>query len=87
MRHIEVRWFWLQEEVRAGRVVVTKVRGEWNPADLMTKYLNIKEIRDRLEWMGIDVEEEKEAVIEQVRKEQRRSWQRRRGKNDEVQSC
>ena len=47
MRHIEVRWFWLQEEVRAGRVVVTKVRGEWNPADLMTKYLNSKEIRVR----------------------------------------
>ena len=84
MRHIEVRWFWLQEEVRAGRVVVTKVKGEWNPADLMTKYLNIKEIRDRLEWMGIDIEEEKEAVIEQVRKEQRRSWRRKLGKTGDA---
>ena len=26
MRHIEVRWLWLQEEVRAGRVTVTKVK-------------------------------------------------------------
>ena len=76
MRHIEVRWFWLQEEVRAGRVEVTKVRGDWNPADLMTKYLTIKEIHDRLGWMGIEMEEEKEAVVQQVSKEMRRSWRR-----------
>ena len=50
----------------------------------MTKYLTTKEIRDRLEWMGIDIEEEQEAVIEQVRKEQRRSWRRRLGKTGEA---
>ena len=57
MRHIEVRWLWLQEEVRMGRVVVSKVKGEWNPADLMTKYLTTKEIHDRLGWMGMEMEE------------------------------
>ena len=34
MRHIEVRWFWLQEEVRAGRVVVSRSelrRSRWDP--------------------------------------------------------
>ena len=57
MRHMEVRWLWLQEEVKQGRVVVLKVKGEWNPADLMTKYLTTKEIHDRLGWMGMEMEE------------------------------
>ena len=74
MWHMEVRWLWLQEEVRSGRVEVTKVKGEWNPADLLTKYLTMKEIHDRLGWMGMELEEEAEAVVAQVRKEQRRTW-------------
>ena len=53
MRHIEVRDLWLQEEVRKGGVKVVKVDGEENPADLMTKYLHEKEIRSRLEGMGM----------------------------------
>ena len=53
MRHIEVRDLWLQEEVRKGGVRVVKLVGEENPADLMTKYLHEKEIRIRLEGMGM----------------------------------
>ena len=53
MRHIEVRELWLQEEVRSGKVVVTKVLGTENPADLMTKFLKTSEVVDRLRRMGI----------------------------------
>ena len=56
MRHIEVRDLWLQTEVAAGRVKVVKVKGDENPADLMTKFLKVEEIRERLERMGIRVE-------------------------------
>ena len=56
MRHIEVRDLWLQIEVAAGRVKVVKVKGDENPADLMTKFLKVEEIRERLERMGIRVE-------------------------------
>ena len=84
MRHIEVRWFWLQEEVRSGRVIVKKVQGIYNPADLMTKYLTSKEIRDRLEWMGMELEELDECYVEQVRREMRRSWRYGRGKVEQV---
>ena len=48
MRHIEIRDLWLQKEVREGRLKVVKVVGSENPADLMTKILNIGEIEDRL---------------------------------------
>ena len=55
-RHIEVRWYWLQEEVRTGRVILKKVSGEWNPADLMTKYLNSKTIGLRLGALGLEAQ-------------------------------
>ena len=55
MRHIEVRDLWLQEEVRKGNVVVQKVLGTDNPADLMTKFLHEKEIEHRLGEMGMEV--------------------------------
>ena len=39
MRHEATRELWLQEEVLSRRLVVKKVHGEVNPADLLTKYL------------------------------------------------
>ena len=56
MRHLEIRDLWLQEEVDKGRLVVDKVRGDKNPADLMTKVLNVDEVVDRLSWMGLEAE-------------------------------
>ena len=53
MRHIEVRELWLQEEVRKGKVVVKKVVGAENPADLMTKFLTKLEVIDRSQRMRI----------------------------------
>ena len=53
MRHIEIRDLWLQKEIREGRVLVHKVLGTENPADLMTKILTVKEIDDRLRRMSI----------------------------------
>ena len=79
MRHIEVKWLWLQEEVRKGRVEVGKVRGDLNPADLMTKYLNVKEIEQRLASMSIGLEVRDEKVIQEVVRESRLRWWRERG--------
>ena len=53
MRHIEIRDLWLQKEVREGRLKVVKVLGSENPADLMTKILNIGEIEERLKRMNL----------------------------------
>ena len=53
MRHLEIRDLWLQKEVRDGLVEVSKIPGDQNPADLMTKVLGIKVIQSRLERMNI----------------------------------
>ena len=53
MRHIEVRDLWLQKEVLQGKVAVEKIPGDSNPADLMTKYLNVDTIEKRLNGMGL----------------------------------
>jgi len=41
MRHLEIRDLWLQQQVREGLVEVSKVPGERNPADLMTKIMSL----------------------------------------------
>ena len=56
MKHLEIRDLWLQREVSLGKVVVNKVDGKTNPADLITKYLRKEEIEERLQLMGIRIQ-------------------------------
>ena len=53
MRHLEIRDLWLQKEVSDGRLEVSKIPGEENPADLMTKILKSDEIQERLQGMNV----------------------------------
>ena len=53
MRHLEIRDLWLQAEVEQGRLVVHKVKGDQNAADLMTKVLSLGEVVDRLGWINL----------------------------------
>ena len=55
MRHIEIRDLWLQKEVREGRLKVMKITGSENPADLMTKILNVGEIKERLGGLNLTI--------------------------------
>ena len=65
MRHLEIRDLWLRNEVASGKLVVYKIPGTLNPADLMTKVLSLKEVEFRLEFMNMyirgGVEENSEA--------------------------
>ena len=45
LRHIEVQDLWLQHATRSGKIVVRKVKGELNDADLGTKPLTFEAIR------------------------------------------
>ena len=38
MRHVQVKDLWIQGLVKAGRVILHKVRGDRNVADAFTKY-------------------------------------------------
>ena len=53
MRHIEIRDLWLQQEVRKGTVIVQKIPGDRNPADLMTKFLHVKDVVKNLGLLRI----------------------------------
>ena len=53
MKHIEIRDLWIQKEVAEGRLEVGKIWGIQNPADRMTKYLGIEDIKDRLRRMNL----------------------------------
>ena len=56
MRHLQIRDLWLQKEVAEGNIQVNKVLGEMNPADLMTKVLNLKDIKTRLADMHMSLD-------------------------------
>ena len=56
MRHIEVRWLWVQSEVQKGRTRVRKVAGERNPADVTTKFLTLNDIERKLEIVSLKVQ-------------------------------
>jgi hypothetical protein len=62
MRHLEIRDLWLQKEVLEGKVEISKIPGEENPADLMTKILGMKDIESRLAGMNIKVEKKERYV-------------------------
>ena len=53
MRHLEVRHLWLQAEVSGQRVLLRRVAGEANPADLLTKYLGIRDVLKHLGSMNL----------------------------------
>ncbi len=39
LKHIEFRHFWLQDEIREGRLALHKIPTAVNPADILTKVL------------------------------------------------
>jgi len=54
LRHLEIKFLWLQECVRRGKVIVSKVRGEVNPADVLTKPKSLEDMRVLLNFSCID---------------------------------
>ena len=55
MRHMEVKFLWLQQAVRDGRVVLKKVPGQQNPADILTKPLGREDIANKMARIGVRV--------------------------------
>ena len=56
-RHIAVHFLWVQEKVRNGDLTLRRVRGEHNPADLMTKHLNREKMTQFMGVFSIGFEE------------------------------
>ena len=56
-RHIDVHYLWVQERVKSGDVALHKVRGDINPADLLTKYLTAPNIHKLMEQYNFRYED------------------------------
>ena len=46
IKHVETKYFWLQQKEKNQEVRIDKIRGTVNPADLMTKHLDGKRFGD-----------------------------------------
>ena len=56
MRHVELRYLWVQEVVKEGRIKVRKVPGLENPADHLTKPISGLEMKVALGSVGGDLQ-------------------------------
>ena len=48
IRHLDVRYLWLQEIAKSGVIAVRKMNGALNPADVLTKPMSFSEMLGKL---------------------------------------
>ena len=53
VRHLEVRFLWFQSLAKNGAILVRRVSGKCNPADVMTKVMSHHEALSKLACVGI----------------------------------
>ena len=56
LRHVNVRYLWLQDQIASGRMGLHKVHGFVNPADLVTKHLAQVAVTKHFESLDMWVE-------------------------------
>ena len=54
LRHVELKWLWVQDMVKEGRVKLKTVRGEENVADHLTKPKTRADIEELLKTVGAE---------------------------------
>ena len=52
VRHLDTNLLWIQEKVRSGEVILSKVHGPVNPGDLLTKHLTQEAVAGHLGRLG-----------------------------------
>ena len=57
LRHVELKWLWVQDMVKEGRVKLRTVRGDENVADHLTKPKTRAEVEWLLEKVGAEFRE------------------------------
>ena len=56
LRHLQVKYLWLQDATFEKRLKVEKVKGTENPADVATKFLTAVEIKEAVKKFGVVME-------------------------------
>ena len=57
LRHMHVCFLWLQELVKAGRIIIRKIFGEDNTADVYTKHITARDMDRKLfntRWANVE---------------------------------
>ena len=54
LRHVELKWLWMQDMVKEGRIQLKTVRGDENIADHLTKPKNRVEVEAMLLKVGAE---------------------------------
>ena len=55
VRHMDTRYLWLQEVKRSGKLIVKKILGTVNPADVLTKPKTLEETRKLIKGIGMEL--------------------------------
>ena len=55
VRHLEVRYLWVQDALKKGKFIIEKVRGDINPGDLATKPHSVEEMQVMLKIVNVEV--------------------------------
>ena len=53
MRHMENRYLWIQEELRAQRMKLTKIKGTENATDVATKHVDATTLKKGMVTIGL----------------------------------
>ncbi len=70
LRHIDTHSLWVQQAARSGRILVRKVRGDENPADLFTKHLPSRDkIAELVRLIGCRYEDGRPEAAPELRRE------------------
>jgi len=70
LRHIDTHSLWVQQAARSGRILVRKVRGDQNPADLFTKHLCSREkVTELVRLLGCRYEDGRPKAAPELRRE------------------
>ena len=67
-RHVAVHYLWVQEKVRRGDLVISKVWGGDNPADLLTKYLTRDKMDRCMLTFGLEYMAGRSAIAPEIAK-------------------
>ena len=61
IRHMEVKFLWLQEVVKAKKLEVRRIASAQNPSDVLTKPKSYREVRGLLQRVGVTITDQKRA--------------------------
>lgn len=53
MKHLDLRFYWLRDEVHKGRIQVVHLRTDERPADILTKAMGGKKVEDMVRLIGL----------------------------------